>query len=581
MMVRHQMSISEERVLVATPICPGVAMGVLQKWQQESSVIPELFLREEELEHEICRYRKARERTEKDILKLQRQEIAIEGVEIFQTHVQMLHDPLLSTEIEQQIRALKKNAEYVFYQKVQELRQKFSALVDPYFRERKRDIEDIARRLLGYLMDRQRKQLKQLPLQGVLFAQEMTPSLVAEANNRKVVALITEVGGPTSHAAIMARAKGIPYVSGVKEAFLPNGEGAEVMVNGGTGEIFLYPTLATVERYHTSRRLYAQQKKSRGLAKAQAETVDGQRIWLLANVDGSEQVKWVHQYGADGVGLYRSECSFLGANRFPSEEEQVKVYTPFVEKLRGLPFIVRVFDMGGDKRLAFSPVHEKDSVLGGRSMRFLLKEPQLFKEQIRAILRATAGGVASLLFPMISSLTELRAAKALVEESQEELRREAYICAHTVKMGCMIEVPSAALTADHLAAECDFFSIGTNDLGPHTMAIDRSDHTLDTSTHPSILRLMHMVVVAAQRANIPVHVCGEVAADPRYIPLLFGLGINTLSVAASALQRVKESICRMTWMHAQQLAQEALRLTTAEEVRALIDNRVSIQGSIF
>lgn len=569
------------------PICRGIAIGRLYIFRGEEKEIPQFSLKPEEINQEVCRYQQAVKKTKEEICSLQKQlelEKVEEGALILESHLEFLSDPLLTVNIEKSIKSLKKNAEFVFHQSLESFRIHFNGLSDPYFRERGRDIQDIGQRIMGHLMSHRTALIEESPPESVVFAKELTPSLVAEAIRNKVVALITESGGPTSHAAIVARAKGIPYVSSVPYANLKDLFNALVVVDGRKGEIIISPQQETLERYaRVQAELEAETKELNELGNVAAETYDGYPVNLCANIDVEGELDMLHKYGGCGVGLYRSEFIFLNYRRFPSEEEQYQVYRGIIDKLKGLPIVIRTFDIGGDKDLANQPLFPKGSnpLLGFRAIRFLLKEKEVFRNQVRAILRSSYETNVSIMFPMVTSLAELIDAKNVVKEVQRDLKNEQIPFNSKIKIGCMIEVPSAAIISDLLAAECDFLSIGTNDLVQYSLAVDRRDESLSefySPAHPSILRLIKLVVTAASRFKVPVSVCGEVAADPRFVPLLLGLGVEQLSVSTRFLPEIKLAIRKTSIVRAIQLAEEALHLGSSQEINQLLDEEYRLQN---
>ena len=349
-----------------------------------------------------------------------------------------------------------------------------------------------------------------------------------------------------------------------------------VIVDGRTGEIIINPNPETLSKYKQLRdQLHKHLEKLTKQGKLEAETYDGYRIQLSANIETFTELEMLHELGGSGVGLLRTESAFLAKETFPTEEEQFYIYSHFVEQMKGLPIVIRTFDLGGDKYLRNQQhVHECNPFLGCRAIRFSLKEKEIFKAQLRAILRSSALGDVSIMFPMVSSLSELLEAKALLQESRQELIARGEPMADRLPIGCMIEVPSAAIIADILAKECDFLSIGTNDLVQYALAVDRSNNALRdlyTPTHPSILRLIRFVVSEANHHEIPVTVCGEVAADPRFAPLLLGLGVHELSVASRYLPTIKNAIRNTSIVNASKLAEQALSLSSAAEIEELIN----------
>ena len=409
-----------------------------------------------------------------------------------------------------------------------------------------------------------------------MFAHELSPSDTAEANTDVIEAFVTRSGAETSHVAIMARAKGIPFVSNVDFPDLTRAVPSQVIVDGRSGLVIINPTAETLAHYEEERKQLKIQVKGLKLSGSlEAETIDGYKTHLSANIEMFNELDTLHQYGGEGVGLFRSEYLFLAREVFPSEDEQFLVYRSIVEKVGGHPSVIRTFDIGGDKLGNFHMSrYEKNPYLGCRAIRLMLKERTVFKTQIRAILRASAFGEVSILFPMISDVLELREAKGVVEEAKQELLESGVPFARNIPIGCMIEVPSAAMTCDILAQECDFLSIGTNDLVQYSLAVDRGNPAMSylyTPSHPSIVRLIKMVVDEGNRAEKPVSVCGEIAADPRYTPLLLGLGVHDLSVSSPALPVVKNVIRRLSIIEARALAEHILTLTTPIEIDEALD----------
>lgn len=566
-------TMSNEIVVIGSSICKSIGIGQLYILCGEEEGIPQLSLLPMEVDNEVHRYRQAVRKTRQEIRELKKQlvqENLTEASLILEAHLEFLRDPLLTVDIEKSIRVLQQNAEYVFHKALESFRRQFQSLPDPYFQERGFDIEDVGRRIMRNLRACHHGVLAEIPPKSVIYAHDLTPSLVAEAIRSKVVAFITETGGITSHAAIVARAKGIPYISSIPYASLKDFANASVIVDGEKGSIILHPSKETFDTYTPKKEECNEDYEK--LGSYETETFDGYAVGLSANIDVDSELEMLHQYGGHGVGLYRSELVFLNYNQFPSEDEQYAIYRGVIDKLKGLPIVIRTFDVGGDKDFishkggAFS--------LGCRAIRFLLKEKELFRHQIRAILRAAYEANVRIMFPMVSSLAELTEAKAIMKEVQEDLQLEEIPFNNAVKIGCMIEVPSAAIISDLLAAECDFLSIGTNDLVQYSLAVDRLDGTMSdfyNAAHPSILRMIKYVVGAAHRRNIPVSVCGEVAADVRFVPLLLGLGIQQLSVAARFLPEIKLAIRKTSIVRAIQLADEALLLGSSQEITRLLE----------
>lgn len=572
------LSTTEEIVLSGIPICRGVAIGRLLCLADKDKPVFEVQLVEEDVEKEVVRYQSAVFRGREDIQKLQRtlqKERISDGAAILDAHLQMMQDPLLTSYIEDQIRKKRKNAEHIFSSVITDCQKKFDAIADPFFKERFKDIQELSRRILGILSNDVQKGVADVPRDTVIFSSELTAFNTAEAKIGCVAAFVTFSGGATSHAAILAKAKGIPYVTNIDFSGIDLTENVTVIVDGRTGNVIINPTDETLKKYHRFRdELNIHIKTLNQKAMVEAETYDGYSICVSANVEALSEVDDLIKFGGFGVGLFRTESAFLLKTAFPSEDEQFELYQQFVKKLNGLPIAIRTFDFGGDKYPSnHYPVKECNPFLGCRAIRFSLKEKVFFKSQLKAILRASFFGNVSIIFPMISSLTELKEAKAILQEARDELEAKRVEMAPRIPIGCMIEVPSAAMIVDFLARECDFMSIGTNDLVQYALAVDRGNNammSLYTPTHPGVLRLIKLVVTEANHHGKRVSVCGEVAADPRFAVLLLGLGVHELSVASRYIPIVKNAVRCTGIIAATKLAELALQLSSAKEIEELI-----------
>jgi phosphoenolpyruvate-protein phosphotransferase (PTS system enzyme I) len=567
------MHVAQEIVVKGSPICRGIAIGKPFFLNRDDFTVFEMRIQPANMQREIDRYRHALSRSKQDIKRLLKQleiESAEEGILILEAQLEMLKDPLLTEEIEKEIRKNKKNVEFVFQQALLKYQERFQALNDSFFADRFQDLQDLAHRIFCYLHESGNLSLSDVPPNSIVCALELTASDAASAHNFCVSAFLTETGGATTHAAIVARAKGIPYITNVSLQALKENAHHPMVVDGRSGKIILNPSQETLKEYEQLKaRMQHQVKKLEQGTKWPAQTFDGYSIRLCANLDTAEEIDFIHELGGQGIGLFRSEYIFLPKNEIPSEEEQFQVYHRIVEQMKGLPIVIRTFDLGGDKTsLHHSFSSERNPFLGCRATRFLLKEQEIFKAQLRAIIRASVFGNVSILFPMISNLLELREAKKIVLEARKELD-----LFHPIRIGCMIEVPSAALIVDHFVKECDFLSIGTNDLVQYALAVDRSDQALTEfyePTDPSVIRLIKLITLESDKAQIPVSVCGEIASDPRFTTLLLGLGIQELSVAPRYLPLIKNAVRRTSIVDAVHLAEKALCMTTAQEVLELL-----------
>ncbi len=572
------MSVLEKEIRIqGTAICSGIAIGKPFLFLFSEEHVPEFIVQREEVSEEIERYRMALSKSKGEIKNLQKQlelDGAHEGVLILDTHLQIMRDDLITGYLENQIRSTQKNAEYVFQVIMNDYEKQFSHLSDQVFRERIKDVQDISKRIMKNLKKSATISLADIPVNSVVFASDLAPSEAAEAHQSRVGAFVTEFGGETSHAAIIARSKGIPYVSCVDIQDLSLIKDQWVIVDGRKGEIILNPTDKTLSTYRSLQYQldsHLQNLKQKGALKA--ETADGYQVRLSANLEQVGEVEEVHRFGADGVGLFRSEYICLSEGKFPSEEKQYQIYYSLVKQLKGLNLTIRTFDIGGDKGNHFFPFEEPNPFLGCRAIRYLLKHPEVLQTQLRAILRAAAHGPIRLLLPMVSEIFELLEAKFHLEEAKQQLKGKGLAYCEDIQVGCMIEVPSAAITCDELAKHCDFLSIGTNDLIQYSLAVDRGNQGMSylyNPAHPSVIRLIQMIVVEANRNGIPVSVCGELAADPRFTALLLGLGVHELSCSVRFLPIVKNAIRGTRILGACALADEILRMSTAKEIQARI-----------
>lgn len=569
-----------EIYLKGSPISPGIAIGNLFFCRLTHDCVVERAIHANEIEAELRRYRKAikqaRENLESLKCLLKKGQIE-ENHSILEAHLQLLQDPVIIEDIENEIRKLRKNAEFVLQKTVRSYRKKFNAISDAFFRERFSDLQAIVRRILDCLKG-EAKVLSDGTEGSIVYARELSVVDFTEANIGRARAFVTEINGATSHAAIAIKAKGIPFVTSIAYEDIEPLANSEtvVIVDGYAGDLVINPKEETILRYasrayHFENNQVVRSGKKKKLVLAESPAIyKGSCMQLSANVETANEAKLVYANGINSVGLFRSEYAFLSHKKLPTEEEQFQNYRNVVDAMQGHPVVIRAFDLGGDKYLPGQKMSfESNPFLGCRGIRLLLREKQLFKKQLRAILRASAFGNLSLMLPMISSLDELLEAKKLLNCSRRELESELGMSFRAIRVGCMIEVPSAALLADILAKECDFFSIGTNDLVQYTLAVDRSNYALNDiymPIHPSILRLIKKIVIEANEVGIPVSVCGEMAANPDFTALLMGLGVHELSVSLRHIASIKEAIAAIKLTDARALANQALQVGTAAEV---------------
>jgi len=497
---------------------------------------------------------------------------------IFDAHLLVLEDQALIGETLRELETSGHNVERCFQRVAQRYIQAFENIEDEYLRERAGDIRDVAQRLLQNLLGQVTQNLSEQARGHVVVAGDITPSEAAGLDRSGALAFVTDTGSKTSHAVIVARSMRVPAVVGARDLTTRVRNGDWVLVDGYEGIIILRPTEQTLFRYGKIKL----EKKNIELrlleaSRQPAVTLDGVTVELRANIEQAGEAKLVREYNGDGVGLFRTEFLFLNSPRVPTEEEQYLAYRAAAEALAPAPVVIRTLDLGGDKPMpggAHLFAREANPFLGHRAVRFCLDQPAIFKDQLRAILRASAHGHIRLMYPMISGREELARANAVLAECRAELLAKGLAFDPAMPVGAMIEIPSAAMTADLLAQDCDFFSIGTNDLIQYLLAIDRVNDRiahLYEPTHPAVLRTLERIVTEAHRRKIKVSVCGEMAGDPVYAPLLFGLGVDELSMSPPLLPVVKYAVRAMKMTDARQLAADALKLESAKAAQALCE----------
>jgi phosphotransferase system enzyme I (PtsI) len=531
----------------------------------------------EALPEEVNRLERALVQTRQQILEVQRRVTQAMGGEegsIFDAHLLVLEDRTLLDEVVRVIQQEKVNAEHAFHSVAERYAATLAAIEDDYLRERATDMRDVTARVLNNLLGLEEElDLRHLKEPCIIISHDLTPSNTAQLDKRNVLGFATDVGSKTSHTAIMARSLRIPAVVGLKDASFRLETGQYVLLDGINGVIIVNPTDQTLFQYgQLIRKQVTLQEKLRDTLTKPAVTLDGHRVFLSANIESPDDSQAVKTSGAEGVGLFRTEYLFINRELPPGEEQQYQAYGEAARALKPLPVVIRTLDLGGDKFLAHMPVpRELNPFLGWRAIRFCLQERDIFREQLRAILRASAEGNVKIMFPMISGLDELNQALALVEEYKAELAAEKIPFDGQMEIGAMIETPSAVIVAESLAKRLKFFSIGTNDLIQYSLAVDRMNEKiahLYEPTHPAIVRLIKATVDAAHRHKVWVSVCGEMASDPVLAPLLLGLGVDELSSAPPLISPVKFLIRRLKITEANDLADFALQCESAADILA-------------
>src|SRR5881398_1274618 len=558
-------------------VSPGIARGRVHVARDELEEVVRYRIAPSQVADEIARFETALIQTRMQILQMQQriaESIGAKDAAIFDAHLLVVEDRTLIDEVLRKLETDLCNVEWVFQEVATRYAETLNKIDDPYLRERALDIQDVTKRVIRNLQGKAPKAFLSLSQPHILVAHNLTPSDTASMNRNNVLGIATDLGSRTSHAAILARSLNIPAVLGLHDITAKVETGQHVLVDGSDGWLIVNPTPETLEYYKQieSRRakVTAQLKQ---LRETTSITRDGRHIVLSANIELPEDVDAVAANGAEGIGLYRTEFLYLNRETLPSEDEQYETYRKVAERVRPNPLIIRTFDLGGDK-LAPGTVDIADELnpfLGWRAIRFCLENIDIFKTQLRAILRASAVGNVKIMFPMISGVDELRRAIAVLEECKEELHSSKIDIGKKIEVGAMIEIPSAALSANVLACEVDFFSIGTNDLIQYALAVDRVNEKiahLYKPTHPAVLRLLKMIADAAHASDIWVGVCGEMAGDVALIPLLLGLGMDELSASATLVPRVKRAVQSLAIPECQELVEETLKLNTASEILA-------------
>jgi phosphoenolpyruvate-protein phosphotransferase (PTS system enzyme I) len=558
-------------------VSPGMACAKIHVVRDDLDDVSRYRIAPSQVPDEIGRFETALIQTRMQILEMQQriaESIGAKDAAIFDAHLLVVEDRTLIDEVLRKLETDLCNVEWVFQEVATRYAETLNKIDDPYLRERALDIQDVTKRVIRNLQGKAPKTFLALSEPHILVAHNLTPSDTASINRANVLGVATDLGSRTSHAAILARSLNIPAVVGLHDITAKLETGQHVLVDGSDGLLIVNPAPETIAHYaeleSRRARVVARLKE---LRTTRSTTRDGRHIVLSANIELQEDVEAVAANGAEGIGLYRTEFLYLNRTTLPTEDEQFETYREVAERVRPDPLIIRTFDLGGDK-LAPGTVDITDELnpfLGWRAIRLCLENVDIFKTQLRAILRASAVGNIKIMFPMISGLEELRGAKAVLAECHEELRRSGIPLGQEIEVGAMIEIPSAALCSNVLASEVDFFSIGTNDLIQYTLAVDRVNEKiahLYEPTHPAILRLLRIITEAAHAHHIWVGVCGEMAGDVALVPLLLGLGVDELSASATLVPRVKRAVQSLAIPECRELVEETLKLNTASEILA-------------
>ncbi|WP_069651047.1 phosphoenolpyruvate--protein phosphotransferase [Caloranaerobacter ferrireducens] len=562
---------------------PGIAIGkVLIKKDFQIKIEKKNI---DNIEDEIKRLNKAIKVSKQQIDSLYQhtlENIGQEEAKIFEAHIMILDDPEYFGQVEEKIKTEKINAEHALKQVTDKFLEIFQNMDNEYMKERAADIKDVSNRVIRELLGIETIDLSKLDEAVIIVAKDLTPSDTAQMDKEKVLGFITEIGGKTAHSAIMARTLELPAVVGVEGITKKVKNKDIVILDGEEGIVIINPDKETLKEYKDKKEEYQKYKnKLKQLKGRESITKDGFKVELVANIGTPKDVEGVIRNDAEGVGLYRTEFLYMDRKSLPTEEEQFSAYKEVAEKLKGKPVVIRTLDIGGDKDLPYLELpKEMNPFLGYRAIRLCLDRTEIFKTQLRALLRASIYGNIKIMFPMISSIEELRQAKQILEEVKEDLRKENIKFNEEIEVGMMIEIPSAAIMSDILAKEVDFFSIGTNDLIQYITAVDRGNRKISylySQYHPALLRLIKQVIDNGHKEGIWIGMCGEAAGDPKLIPILIGMGLDEFSMSPISILRARWIITNIEQKKMKKLAQHVLNLPTAEEVEKFIDENISIE----
>jgi phosphotransferase system enzyme I (PtsI) len=589
------MADTEMRILEGMGVSGGIAIGRAVCLETRGPEVFRLHIPEAQVDNEVARLREGVEHARGELKRLRcraEEDLGNDLAAIFDAHILLLSDAKFLGRVEERIRAHQVNAEWAVHKTAEELDNRFSHMDDPYIRERSEDLTDVSRHLLRSLQGIAHHDLE-LPSDIVIVADDLTPSDAIRLGRERVIGFAIETGGRTSHTTIIARSLNIPAVAGLVGVMGQLSDEAPVIVDGETGRLILHPTREVLRQY--LRKKAELERRDRDLLATRelaAETRDGVRIELMANIDLPEEVEEVPQFGAAGIGLYRSEFLYIEKSpQMPTEEEHVEIYRRMVESAAPNPAIIRTYDLGGRKLAReVMATHEENPVLGLRGIRLTLARPEVFRRQIRALYRAGLYGDLWVMLPLVSTVEEVRQFRAFADGVMAEMEREGVPFRRDIRLGVMIEVPAAAMIADILSREVDFFSIGTNDLIQYSLAVDRNNEhvaSLYQPLHPAILRMLRFVIDSGRAAGIEVSLCGEMGADPRFALLLVGLGLRRISMSPRQIPEVKTWIREASAADLAELAVRCMEHSTAAEVQRHMDgffecslpSRVSASGA--
>ena len=571
-----------EIVLHGIAASPGIMIGKAYVFAKQTPRVEDKSISEYEISLELDRLQHAVDRSEKElqkVLQLTEQKVGSQKAKIFEAQIMILADAVLFDSIRKRIQKELKSAEYAVHREISKYQQMMMNSTDEYMRERAHDVEDVKNRIIRNIQ--QEKLISRFEPNSIVISEILTPADTVLFSRNEVLAYATDMGGVTSHAALLSRSLNIPSVVGLKVITKHVQIGDTIVVDGYTGNVIIHPTIETIQRCNDRKAEHEQfDFRLKEIREFTAQTTDGKIVHLSCNIEFSEEAGNVHDQGSNGIGLYRTEGLFLRKEDYPTEDEQYAEYRAVVEKARPYKVIMRVLDIGGDKVVSNSNT-EENPFLGWRGIRLLLDRPEVFLTQLRAMLRASVHGEIWIMLPMISGIKEIRQSKELLDKAKQQLKDKNIPFDESIKMGAMIEIPSAAIIAGEIAEETDFLSIGTNDLTQYLLAVDRGNEVVSSlyqEFHPAVIKTIRSIIMEAHRAGKPVSMCGEMAGEPIAALLLLGLGLDEFSMTPHILPEIKKIIRSVSYSEAEEIANKVLEMKTEDDIKDFL--RVNLHSMV-